>query len=488
MLLQAILTPQADTTPWSWIALLVAVVGEVLALLFVMRALARGGEPSATLLWVVVILAAPWLGVALYYLFPRRLERRRLRVRQQKQEQRPQAGVAGPLSAVEQALQEGRAMHRLLHGVSPEAFSAGNRVEWMAGGQAFFMAAKAALEGAERCVELEVYILRVDDTGRKMLQLLAACAARGVEVRLLYDSFGSWGLGADDLEPLERAGGKVAAFHPLLWKRRPFTVNLRDHRKILVVDGRVAFVGGRNVGDEYATDRFGQQRVWHDAMVQVEGPGVAALRALFAENWFHATDEELHGDGIAVPKPVGQDCMSVVASGPDRDVQELWYAVFQAVVMAERSIVLSSPYLLPPSTLLFALQVAVRRGVRVRVYTNGKESEAAVLYNAQRSHYESMLEAGIEVYETTEDYNHAKVLVVDERTVVVGSANMDLRSAHLNWEVAVVLPDSPQLARQVVATVERRYAGLSALDRESLSSSVVRRVFDGFCRLFSPLL
>ena len=131
--------------------------------------------------------------------------------------------------------------------------------------------AKAAIERATHCVEVEVYILRPDRTGLRLLEVLTATARRGVTVRLLYDSFGSWGLKDSHLQPLRQASGQAMSFHPLLWKRRPFTVNLRDHRKILVVDGRVGFVGGRNVGDEYATDTFSDKRPWHDAMLQIEG-------------------------------------------------------------------------------------------------------------------------------------------------------------------------------------------------------------------------
>jgi cardiolipin synthase len=168
-------------------------------------------------------------------------------------------------------------------------------------------------------------------------------------------------------------------------------------------------------------------------------------------------------------------------------VQELWFTIFQAVSGARTSIDLSSPYLVPPPTLLFALVVAAARGVRVRIFTNGPASEAVILYHAQRSYYRELIAAGIEVWETQSDYNHAKVLVVDRRAVFVGSANMDLRSAHWNFEIAVAMPDSPALAAAVLQTLADRSGDLRRV-AEPDDPPALRRLVDGACRLLSPLL
>jgi len=376
----------------------------------------------------------------------------------------------------------------LLAGIAPEGLTRGNRVRWLASGADFFQNAALAIEGSRSFVHLEIYIFRPDATGLRLLELLVAARKRGVQVRLLYDSFGSFGLKARHLAALRAVGGKAEPFMPLLWKRRPFTVNLRSHRKILVVDGEVAFTGGRNVGDEYANDRFGKKRKWLDAMVRVEGPAVAAMHEMFAENWFYATDEELIDAQWYPQQPLlGHDIVGIVGSGPDRDRQPLWLAAFQAIAAAETSIDVSSPYLVPPPSLLLALVVAASRGVRVRIFTNGRRSEAAVLYHAQRSYYDELVENGIEVYETEADYNHAKALVVDAKNVMIGSANFDLRSAHLNFEIAVVLPESPDFARAVIATLAERASGCRRVT-VPMPLRPMWRLIDGFCRLLSPLL
>ncbi|MBK8099723.1 MAG: cardiolipin synthase [Planctomycetes bacterium] len=478
-------------TPWHWIALAIAAVGEVLSVVFVLRVLARGGSPSSTVLWVVVILAAPWFGLLAYYLFPRRLQLKRLRRLKERQAQRPsRARGFGDLSRRNDA--DGT-LTRLLLRFDDDAVTDGNAVTWLPSGRDFFDAAAAAIARARRFVHCQTYIFRADATGRRFLELLTAAAARGVEIRLLFDSFGSLGLKNAELQALRTAGGRAEAFLPLLWRRRPFTVNLRNHRKILVVDGEVAFTGGRNIGDEYATDRLGRTRQWLDAMVRIDGPAVARMHHLFAEDWYNATEEDVLAEGrVAALTPVapvcGQDRVGVVRSGPDRDVPELWYAMVQAIADARSTVDISSPYVVPPPAFVLAMSVAAARGVRVRVHTNGAKVEAPILYHAQRSYYRELLTAGIEVYETLEDYNHAKVCVVDGRTVLVGSANLDMRSAHLNFEAAVVLPESPALALAILETLGQRCVACRRIREEDLSRDPIRKTIEGLCRLLSPVL
>ncbi len=473
----------------SWHAILVAValLGELLAVVFVYRVLVRGGSPASTLLWMAVIVAAPWFGLLLYYLLPRQLQLRRLRrmrvrgarLREVRGRETTVRGNVEPPA--------GSGLRSLLAGADGFGLVPGNEVVWLSSGESFVAAAIAAIDAARLHVHCVVYILRGDASGQRFLQSLTRAAQRGVRVRLLYDSFGSWGLTAAHLAPLRAAGGRAEAFLPMLWKRRPFTVNLRNHRKLLVVDGELAFVGGRNVGDEYFTDKLGNQRTWLDAMVGVRGPAVERLQDVFVEDWCTATDEVL-ADTSVPARPVGAVSLGVVCAGPDRDESDLWFAIVQAIGEARTQVDLSSPYLVPPSTLLFVLQLAVARGVRVRIFTNGPRTEAAILYHAQRSYYARLLAAGIEIHESVDEYNHAKLIVVDSKTVIVGSANLDLRSAHLNFEIAAVVVDAPAVAAEVAATIEARRASFRAVREADLPQRPWTRALDAACGLLSPLL
>lgn len=471
---------------WSWQGLLVAlaIVGEVLSVMFVYRVLVRGGSAASTLLWMVVILATPWLGLMLYYLLPRSLQLRRLRRMQQSErllrEVRPRedgdAGAMGPVTGLDRLLQ--------LRG----GLSDGNALRWLPGGEDFFAAAAQTIGAAKQHVHCVVYILRPDETGLRFLELLTEAAKRGVQVRLCFDSFGSWGLKAVHLKALRTAGGKAVPFLPLLWKRRPFTLNLRNHRKLLIVDGEVAFLGGRNIADEYRHDRVGKRRRWYDAMMEVRGPAVDWLQDVFVQDWCTAADEVLADTFRPPSEEVGTCRVGVVSSGPDEEPSALWFALIQAIGEASDAITLSSPYLVMPPTLQFALQLAVARGVRVRIYTNGPRTEAAFLYHAQRHHYRRLLESGLDLYETIEEYNHTKFLIVDGKTVCIGSANLDLRSANLNFELAAVALDAEPLAAAIQATIDSRQRGFQQVTLECLPRNPLWRAVDGGCALFSPLL
>ncbi len=481
-------TPASELAgSWQAFALAFALLGEALAIVFVYRALVRGGSPTSTVLWVLVILLAPWFGLLLYYLLPRRLHLRRLKRLRVRQAKWSEVRGAERHAASTAARPGGVGIAALLEANGHGGFVPGNQLTWLPSGAEFERAAAAAIASARTHVHCVVYILRADAAGQRFLAMLTAAAARGVQVRLLYDSFGSFGLAASHLQPLRAAGGQAVPFLPLLWKRRPFTVNLRNHRKVLLCDDEVGFIGGRNVGDEYFTDRTGNQRPWLDAMLSVRGPAVEGLQDVFVQDWYTATDEVL-ADSFHPPAPCGTSQVGIVHSGPDRARPDLWFALIQAIGEAERSIDISSPYLVPPPTLLFALQLAAARGVAVRIWTNGPKAEAAILYHAQRSWYRAFLRADIAIHETVRAYDHAKFLLVDDRIVCVGSANMDLRSAHWNFEIAAVVVGDRELAAAVRATIDARAPGFRRIGAGDLPRRPWSRALDAMCGLLSPVL
>jgi cardiolipin synthase len=287
---------------------------------------------------------------------------------------------------------------------------------------------------------------------------------------------------------LHAAGGRSEAFLPLLWRHRPFTLNLRNHRKLVIVDGRVAFVGGRNIGDEYALDRFGKSCKWFDVMMRVEGPAVARMHRVFVEDWYTAAEED-----IARPEyfpdvpPAGNEIAGLVDSGPDARSHHLHWVFFQLLTMAQRSVRVSSPYLIPHPTILTAMKIAAARGVRVEVHTNGRAAEATVLYHAKRWFYRELIAAGVEVVETAGDYNHGKMIIIDDEILLVGSPNLDMRSEELNFEIALIARESPACAAAVALFEERCRQG-AVVTAAELRTGRFAQVVEGMCRLVSPLL
>ena len=237
------------------IAILFTILGEALALLVVWRILYRGrAATGATLSWIFVVLAAPYVGVLLYYLLGRRMHRKRLERRAERVaavESHPVAPPADPSAGAPPPLERSSVLD-LVDGMDEDNVHPQSRVELIADGPEFIAAAKGAIESAREFIHIQTYILRPDDTGLTLLAALTRAAERGVEVRVLYDSIGSFRLKSKHLRPLRDAGGEAVAFMPLFWRRRPFSLNLRNHRKQLLVDGVVAYCGGRNIGDEYA--------------------------------------------------------------------------------------------------------------------------------------------------------------------------------------------------------------------------------------------
>lgn len=464
--------------------LLVYLIGLGISLVVAARLLAGRKSPAATLLWVIVIVGAPYLGVLLYYLLPHRINLTRLRQRTQRL-----AGFA-PDPEPEPALPalSAEPLAAFLGRFHPGSVTCDNRVALLASGPDFFDALADAVASAKTFVHVEMYILRPDATGTRLLEILTEAAARGIEVRLLYDDIGSWALKRAHLTALVAAGGQAVSYAPLLWRRRPFTLNLRNHRKLVVVDGELAFLGGRNIADEYANDRFGDDGRWFDAMVEVQGPGAGRLHTAFVEDWCNAADEELK-DARYFPtvEAAGSCWVGAVASGPDRERNVLRYVLFEMIGQATETIDISSPYLVPHPAIGTALAAASIRGVKIRLHSNGPMAEQFILYHAARAHYRWLLDLGVEVIETDRDYNHAKMFIVDGRRLLLGSANLDMRSFELNFELGALIID-PGVCQAATRLFEERAAVGVPITNDRLKIGSFGRIVDGACRLLSPIL
>lgn len=467
----------------KWIGVLLVVLGEAISILFVLKILTSRKTPTATLLWVVVILLWPVLGIAFYYLFPHRLHLRRL-----KQRVARLASMSATPPSSPATLPPADSLCSVLQRVDPGSGAPGNELVLLESGAEFFTRLEAAIDQARSFVHLETYILRPDGAGQRVLARLGDAARRGVEVRLLYDHIGSWSLKERHVGALRAAGGSAVSYLPLLWRRRPFTLNLRNHRKLCIIDGTLAYLGGRNIADEYANDRFGNGATWFDLMVQVRGPAVRLLNEVFVEDWCNASDEELSTEKyFPLVDPAGESWVGTVTSGPDRESNVLRSVLFEMIGQARSSLDISSPYLVPDEPILTALEVAAYRGVRIRLHTNGPKAEQFVLYHAARSLYHRLTEAGAEIIETTEDYNHTKLFIVDATKLYFGSANMDMRSFALNFELGALVLDREVCARARRLFEDRCGRGRT-IDPTSLPIGRAGRVVDGACRMLSPLL
>jgi cardiolipin synthase len=485
-----------DALGQAWV--LAGILVEAFALSLIPLVVLRRKEPSSTAAWILALVFLPGAGALLFLMFGR--DRLRLPMQKKRATERALAetthAARGPLSAdareaalarLESPVERG--LFRVGAALSGAEARPGNAATLLVDGDATYRALGDAIDAAEHHVFAEYYLVRRGATADWLRETLARAAKRGVEVKLLVDGYGSFWLGRRWLAPLREAGVEVAVFLPArLLLLQP--MNLRNHRKIVVVDGDVAFTGGINVGDEYR----GHERPWRDAHLALRGPAVEPLSRIFEQDWHFATGRTIAHKphvGHAVPQEErGHAVVAVVRSGPDLDGAEretIYKLFFTAITSARERVHATTGYFLPDRAIVVALQTAALRGVDVRLLFPGRSNHPFV-FQAGRSFYEELLESGVRIFEYGPGMIHAKTMVIDGSIALVGSANMDVRSFRLNFEVHAVVRD---LA--VAEELERIFEGDLALSREITlaefrARSVAHKVVEGAARLLSPLM
>jgi cardiolipin synthase len=465
------------------------------ALALVPFVLTRRKEPSATIAWILTLVFIPALGAFLFLLFGR--DRVRWPAKRKRQlDAIVHAQVAAsrdePLEAdvtaeipLESPLE--RALFRIGARLTHARATSGNGVDVLIDGNAMYERVGAAIDDARHHVHAQYYLIRNDATGRWFRDRLIAAAKRGVIVRLLMDGYGCFALGRAWHRPLRKAGARVGVFLPMRSVLLQ-PVNLRNHRKIVVIDGHTAFTGGFNVGDEYRGQMKGVGG-WRDVHLCIEGPAAAELQRVFFQDWAFATSEPIDpGEYFAKHPPArGDATIAIVTSGPDTHNEAIHRLFFGAIVGAEREVLVTTPYFVPTESLMVAMELAAMRGVDLKLLLPGR-SNHKVTFHAGRSFYTQLLEAGVELLEYLPGIVHAKTLVADDKVSLVGSANMDLRSFRLNFEVHTLVHDAA-----TAATLSEAFRA-EALESRRVELPTWRarpwslRIKEGAARLVSPLL
>jgi cardiolipin synthase len=448
-------------------------------------------RPTATLAWLWAILFMPFVGALFYCLFGTdRLKRRRLKHRT-RFSARP-SGQRVPASATDEAtaaLIEGlpardRRFLQLLSRLNQLPVSSAETLRILRDAKEFYPALEQRIRQARHCVHLEFYLWRGDETGRRFLRLLAETARRGVTVRLLLDGVGSFGLGRADLMDFRKAGGKFAWFQGLDPKRNRFMLNLRNHRKLQIVDGAVAFVGGMNIGREYEglDPRFGH---WRDVQLEAAGSVVQTLGEAFADDWFFATGEKIPEE----PAPARRAAypLHVIVGGADRGNEPMSKSIVGLLHEATARVWIATGYFVPDDVLLAALELAASRGVDVRLLV-AKKYNSPWLVIAGRSYYDELLAAGVRLFEYSAGTNHAKIAVADEHWAMVGSANLDYRSMRLNFELNLLFR-SPAHNAALARILEQDFALSREIDPAAFGRRpLLQKCAEAALRPLSPLL
>ncbi len=478
-----------DIAGWLFLLEVALTVGTLLAVLHLKR------EPMSAIAWSLAVIMLPLVGPFLFFVFgyqtiARPINRRRSRKKTYRalSPDAPVPAKPGDGAPPVEVPPRWAVLAKLAH--HPDGFpvTAGNRVALYDHGEPAYAAMLAAIEAATHHAHIEFFIFRPDDAGRRFIATLAAAARRGVEVRFLTDSVGSHALSARVLGELTAAGGKVASFLPLLNPIYRLRVNLRNHRKILVVDGRVGFTGGLNIGDEYLGlhPRFGY---WRDTHVRLEGPAVESLQRVFLEDWHFATEEAARGPAYYpehVPHP-GASLVQVVHSGPDAEYRAIRETYFAGILHGRKRVWIASPYCVPDAGLRDALILAGRSGVDVR-FLGLFRPDHWLAFLAARYYWAELLAAGVKVYQYGRGMMHSKFVLVDGEWASVGSANFDNRSLLLNYEVNAMIYD-PAVVAELEAAYLRDLEWAVRIDPAVFARRpFAGRLAENAARLLSPVM
>jgi cardiolipin synthase len=434
-------------------------------------------EPVATLSWILSLALLPVVGLLVYHLLgPQRIKRHRLkrlraraRIEEVKFGPRDDAGTS--------------ALMRLAQGSSGYLPSTAHDVRLLVDGTATFDALVEAIGQAERHVHLEYYIFDPDRTGTRIRDALVERARAGVTVRLLLDALGSASVSRAFLAPLVAAGGQVAWFHRFrlrrLWRPR---LNLRSHRKIAVIDGRVGFTGGINISD--TEDPALRADAFHDLHLRIEGEAVRWLQLAFAEDWIYASGRAAQTDTPWAELARGPIRTQVLPAGPDSPWETIHRVLIAAIQSARQRVWLVTPYFVPGEAARMALTSAALRGLDVRLLVP-EMSDSRLVSAAARSYYDELLAAGVHVHEFPRML-HAKALLVDADTCVMGSSNFDNRSFRLNFELCVLFEDAGVAGRLESVLVRDFERSRQVLPGRT--TALRPRLAEALARLLSPLL
>ncbi len=480
---------------WFSISLLVSIfialmhTGGIIAAFHVIQ-YARTSQGAVA--WAISLVALPYFTLIPYlFLGSNRffgyVDARRLRDLQMRSQFQSVAGKAKlPRFNCHDTLIEriGHRATRALEQLAGTHFTPANRVRLLINGEATFAAIFAAIEQATRYVMVQYFVVHDDQLGRQLQQVLLAKAIQGVQVYFLYDGIGCSKLPRHYVETLRAGGVETHKFATRRFINR-FQLNFRNHRKIVIVDGKRAFIGGHNVGDEYL-GRKTRLSPWRDTHLDIEGLVVADIQEIFIQDWFWATQVLPLSEPPTPQLNTNMHCLAI-ASGPADQYETCSLFFVEAINTAHHRVWISTPYFVPDEAVFSALRLAVMRGVEVRILIPHQSDHYGVFYASMLYAHDAVL-AGIKIFRYKPGFCHQKVMLIDDSAAAIGSANLDNRSFRLNFEITLLTVDKV-FAAEVAAMLEEDFTHAYPVPLTEIThASTWQRIVMHVARLFSPLL
>ncbi|MDP3642531.1 MAG: cardiolipin synthase [Bacteroidota bacterium] len=480
---------------WKSLPSLVAILYLLTVVFIAILIILENRNPVKTISWILILVLLPFAGIVFYLFFGQEYRKTKMFSRKGLKDLEKLRNLTieqfdnlpkNHFQISDRLYSKKRLMNLFLSN-SNAILTNNNEIQVLKNAEETFPEIFRSIELARHHIHLEFYIVEDDSIGNYLRETLIRKAREGVEVRFIYDDVGSWKLKRKFLRSMTEAGVKVDCFMRVRFPNLTSKVNYRNHRKILVVDGETAFVGGLNFADRYQNGVPGIGP-WRDTHLKVSGGGATALQIIFMADWYFVSKEILKGEKYFRPFVAGSGkLVQMVASGPDSDWESIGQAYFAAIASATEYVYLSSPYLMPPSDIVTALKTSALGGIDVRIIVPGLSDAISAKWGTN-SYIEELLEAGVKIYFYKAGFIHSKVIVVDGIFSSVGTANLDFRSLETNFEVNAMIYDEEIAGVLGSQFLEDQDKSQEIILAEWINRPRINKIKESFARILSPML
>lgn len=484
------------------------IISYIVGAIISMSIILENRDPARTVTWLLIFILLPGIGLMIYAVFGKNIRKRKLFKTQKLANNIKEEKLFEDLQEIEELVQlekDSIKRNKLLNESEDEyakkrvisillntgmfPFTTNNKIDVYIDGNQKFDNLIKDIKKAKNHIHLEYFIIKDSDIGRKIKNLLIEKSKEGVKVRILYDDVGCWRFWFHRkfFNEMKRNGIDVMPFLPAKFPIIGGKLNYRNHRKIVIIDGKVGYTGGINIGDEYLgkNKKFGY---WRDTHIRIEGTSVYMLQMIFFIDWYYTTREVIM-EKQYFPKMnyCGESMVQVVASGPDSDWEAIHYAYFSAICQAKKNIYIETPYFIPDESILRALKSAALSGVDVRIIFP-KIADHKIVNSASYSYFGDILKSGGRVYLYTKGFIHSKIVIIDDKISSTGSANMDLRSFMLNFEINAFIYDEDVVRVMTEDFFEDLKNSEEIKDADFNKRNIIKKAKESIARLFSPIL
>ncbi|MDA3879067.1 MAG: cardiolipin synthase [Prolixibacteraceae bacterium] len=472
------------------VAYIVTVVVVVLLVVFENR------SPLKSISWILIITLIPFAGVVLYFFFGQKYQKQILYNRKilryhrrvnaiSRSQLKELAGVK--IMDMDPKIVEKKDIMLLLLNSDRAFLTHNKKVKILNNGSETFAQLKLALSKARHHIHLEFYIFRFDNIGNELFEILKEKSQQGVEVRIIYDSVGSYKIPRKKKKEAKKQGIYLRSFQKVIFPLLSSKVNYRNHRKIAIIDGKTGFTGGINIADRY-NEKSNSDHYWRDTFVQIEGNAVNALQAIFLNDWFYVSKENIYNEIYFHEEKEGKNNLTqIISSGPDSNWHAISQFYFSAITSSKNHVYIASPYFIPNDEITFALKAAALRGIDVRILIP-KYSDTFISRWSTESYITEMLKAGIKIYHYTKGFLHSKIVISDGVLCSIGSANLDYRSLETNFEVNAVFYDEKITGAITMQYLNDLKHSKKLKINEWKNRPTHKKIASSFARLFAPLM